>query len=133
LLVTEGWYWDLNPETRKFAQRFMAKYKTPPTMDHAAVYSAVTTYLKGVQAAGTDEATAVMAKMKSTPVNDVFAKGGTIRADGRMVHDMYLMQVKKPAESTKPWDYYTVKATIPGDQAFQPLSKSTCSMVTPAK
>ena len=133
LLVTEGWYWDLNPETRKFAQRFMAKYKTAPTMDHAAVYSAVTTYRKGVQAAGTDEATAVMAKMKSTPINDVFAKGGTIRADGRMVHDMYLMQVKKPSESTKPWDYYTIKATIPGDQAFQPLSKSTCSMVTPAK
>jgi branched-chain amino acid transport system substrate-binding protein len=134
LLVTEGWYWDLNPETRKFGQRFMAKFKSEPTMDQAAVYSSVSTYLKAVQAAGTDEATAVMAKMKSTPINDVFAKGGTIRADGRMIHDMYLMQVKKPSESKGPWDYYVVKATIPGDQAFQPLARSTCSMVmAPAK
>ncbi len=133
LLVTEGWYWDLNPETRKFGQRFLAKFKSEPTMDQAAVYSSVSSYLKAVQAAGTDESNAVMAKLKSTPINDVFAKGGTIRADGRMIHDMYLMQVKKPAESKGAWDYYNVKATIPGDQAFQPLSKSTCSMVTPAK
>jgi branched-chain amino acid transport system substrate-binding protein len=133
LLVTEGWYWDLNAETRKFAARFLAKRKTEPTMDQAAVYSSVLTYLKAVQAAGTDETTAVMAKLKSMTINDVFATGGKIRADGRMIHDMYLMQVKKPSESKGPWDYYNVKATIPGDQAYQPLSKSTCSLVTAAK
>jgi len=133
LLVTEGWYWDLNPETRKFADRFQAKFKSRPTMDQAAVYSSITTYLKAVQAAGTDDTAAVMARMKATPIHDMFASNGTIRADGRMIHDMYLMQVKKPAESKGPWDYYNLKATIPGDQAFQPLSKSTCSMVTAGK
>jgi len=102
-------------------------------MDQAAVYSSITTYLKAVQAAGTDDTAAVMAKMKATPIHDMFASNGTIRADGRMIHDMYLMQVKKPAESKGPWDYYNLKATIPGDQAFQPLSKSTCSMVTAGK
>jgi branched-chain amino acid transport system substrate-binding protein len=133
LLVTEGWYWDLNEDTRKFGARFFAKRKAQPTMDQAGVYSAVLTYLKAVQAAGTDDAPAVMAKMKSTPINDIFAKGGKIRADGRMVHDMYLMQVKKPSESKSPWDYYNIKTTISGDQAFQPLSKSTCALVTEAK
>jgi branched-chain amino acid transport system substrate-binding protein len=130
LMVTEGWYWNLNDETRKFSDRFFAKHKAQPTMDQAGVYSSVLSYLKAVQAAGTSDAPAVMAKLKSMPINDVFAKGGKVRADGRMVHDMYLMQVKKPSESKGPWDYYNVKATIPGDQAFQPLSKSTCSMVT---
>ncbi len=129
LLVTEGWYWDLNDETRKFADRFLAKHKARPTMDQAGVYSSVLTYLKAVQAAGTDDAQPVMAKMRALPINDVFAKNGKIREDGRMVHEMYLMQVKKPSESKRPWDYYNLKATIPGDQAFQPLSKSTCALV----
>jgi branched-chain amino acid transport system substrate-binding protein len=129
LMLTEGWYWDLNDDTRKFADRFLAKHKARPTMIQSGVYSSVLTYLKAVQAAGTDDAPAVMAKMRALPINDVFAKGGKIREDGRMVHDMLLVQVKKPSESKRPWDYYNVKATIPGDQAFQPLSKSTCALV----
>ena len=129
MMVTEGWYWDLNDETRKFADRFLAKHKARPTMVQTGVYSSVLTYLKAVQAAGTDETQAVMTKLRALPINDVFAKNGKIREDGRMVHDMYLMQVKKPSESKRPWDYYNLKATVPGDQAFQPLSKSTCALV----
>ena len=129
MMVTEGWYWDLNDETRKFADRFLAKHKARPTMVQTGVYSSVLTYLKAVQAAGTDETQAVMTKLRALPINDVFAKNGKIREDGRMVHDMYLMQVKKPSESKRPWDYYNVKATVPGDQAFQPLSKSTCALI----
>jgi len=129
MMVTEGWYWDLNDETRKFADRFLAKHKARPTMNQAGVYSSVLSYLKAVQAAGTDETQAVMTKLRALPINDVFAKGGKIREDGRMVHDMYLMQVKKPSESKRPWDYYNLKATVPGDQAFQPLSKSTCALI----
>ena len=129
MMVTEGWYWDLNDETRKFADRFLAKHKARPTMNQAGVYSSVLSYLKAVQAAGTDETQAVMTKLRALPINDVFAKNGKIREDGRMVHDMYLMQVKKPSESKRPWDYYNLKATVPGDQAFQPLSKSTCALV----
>jgi branched-chain amino acid transport system substrate-binding protein len=127
LLLTEGWYWDLNDETRKFGKRFFEKMKKMPTMVQAGVYSATTTYLKAIQAAGTDNADAVMAEMKKTKINDMFAKNGYIRQDGRMVHDMYLMQVKKPAESKYPWDYYNVKATIPGDEAYQPMSESRCA------
>jgi len=100
-----------------------------PTMVQAGVYSAVTHYLKAVQAAGTDDSAAVMAKMRATPVNDFFAKNGKVREDGRMVHDMYLMQVKKPEESKYPWDYYNVRQVIPGDQAFLPLSQSKCPLV----
>jgi len=129
MLLTEGFYWDLNDETRKFGKRFFDKAKKMPSMIHAGVYSATLSYLKAVQAAGTDDADAVMAKLKSTPINDVFAKNGKIRVDGRMVHDMYLLQVKKPSESKYPWDYYTLKATIPADEAFQPLEKSTCRLV----
>jgi branched-chain amino acid transport system substrate-binding protein len=129
MMVTEGWYWDLNDETRKFADRFLAKHKARPTMVQTGVYSSVLTYLKAVQAAGTDETQAVMTKLRALPINDVFAKNGKIREDGRMVHDMYLMQVKKPSESKRPWDYYNLKATVPGDQAFQPLAKSTCPLI----
>ncbi len=95
----------------------------------AGQYSSVYHYLKAVKAIGSDDTAKVMAQMKKTPVNDFFAKNGTIRADGRMVHDMYLAQVKKPAESTTPWDYYNVRATIPADEAFQPLPQSTCPLV----
>ena len=98
-------------------------------MVQAGDYSAVTTYLKAVQAAGTDDAEAVMAKMKAMPINDFFAKNGKIRVDGRMIHDMYLMQVKKPSESKYPWDYYDIKSVVPGDEAFQPLSVSKCPLV----
>ena len=100
-----------------------------PTMVHAGDYSAVYHYLKAVKAVGNDEAKAVMAKMKATPINDFFAKNGKIRVDGRMVHDMYLAQVKRPEESKYPWDYYFIRQVIPGDQAFLPLSKSTCPLV----
>jgi len=129
MLFTEGFYWDFDDETRKFGKRFFDKAKKMPSMIHAGVYSATMNYLKAIQAAGTDDADAVMAKLKSTPINDFFAKNGKIRVDGRMVHDMYLVQVKKPSESKYPWDYYIVKATIPAEEAFQPLSKSTCRLV----
>ncbi|MBD9541471.1 ABC transporter substrate-binding protein [Ensifer sp. ENS04] len=129
MLLTDGWYWDLNDETRAFAKRFYDKLGKMPTMVQAGNYSAVLTYLKAIEAAGTDDADAVMAKMKSMKVNDVFAKNGYVRADGRFIHDMYLMQVKSPSESKYSWDYYTVRATIPGDEAFQPLSQSRCSLV----
>ncbi len=89
----------------------------------------MTHYLKAIQAAGTDEAKAVAAKMRELPVNDFFAKGGKVREDGRMVHDMLLVQVKTPSESKQPWDYYKVLATIPGDQAFLPLAQSECSLI----
>ena len=95
--------------------------------------SATTHYLKAVQAAGTDETQAVMEKMRSTPINDFFAKNGYIRSDGRMVHDMYLYEVKKPAQSKEAWDYYTLVATIPAEQAFQPLSASKCPLVKKAQ
>ena len=100
-----------------------------PSFDQAAVYSATLTYLKAVEASGTDDADAVMATLKKTKINDVFTKGGYIRADGRMVHDMYLMQVKKPEDSKYPWDYFQLKKVIPAEEAFQPLSLSKCPMV----
>jgi len=129
MMFTEGYYWNLNDDTRAWSRRFFAKHKKMPSMLHAGTYSAVMTYLKAVQATGTDEATAVMKQMKATPINDSFAKNGKIRADGRMVHDMYLVQVKKPAESKDPWDYYHIKAVIPGDEAFQPMALSRCPLV----
>ena len=129
MLLTEAYYWDLNDETRKWARRFFERHKKMPNMSQAGTYSSVMHYLKAVQAAGTDETGAVMAKMKSTPVSDFFAKNGRIRADGRMVKEMYLFEVKKPSESKYPWDYYKLKATIPADDAFLPLSKSVCPLV----
>jgi branched-chain amino acid transport system substrate-binding protein len=129
MLLTEAYYWDLNDETRKWAKRFFEKMKKMPNMSQAGVYSSVMHYLKAVQAVGTDDTAKVMARMKATPVNDFFAKNGRIREDGRMVHDMYLFEVKKPSESKYPWDYYKVKATIPGDEAFMPLAKSVCPLV----
>jgi branched-chain amino acid transport system substrate-binding protein len=129
MMLTDAWYWDLNDETRKFGRRFFEKMKRMPSFTQAGVYSAVSTYLKAVQAAGTDDADKVMVALKKAKINDMFAKNGYIRQDGRMVHDMYLMQVKKPSESKYPWDYYNVKAIIPAEQAFQPLSKSTCPLI----
>lgn len=129
MYLTEGFYWNLNDETRAWSKRFFDQHKRMPTMVQAGQYSSVMHYLKAVKAAGTDDTAKVMAQMKKTPVNDFFAKNGTIRADGRMVHDMYLLQVKKPAESTTPWDYYHVRATIPAAEAFQPLSASKCPLI----
>jgi branched-chain amino acid transport system substrate-binding protein len=129
LILTTGFYWDRDEETRKFSRRFFERQKKMPTAIQAGNYSSTLHYLKAVQAAGTDEAGAVMTKMKSLPVNDFFATNGKIRQDGRMVHDMYLVQVKKPDESKYAWDYFKILATIPGDEAFQPLSQSTCPLV----
>lgn len=129
MFLTEGFYWDLNEETRAWSRRFFDKHKRMPTMIHAGQYSAVSHYLKAVKAIGSDDTQKVMAQMKKTPVNDFFAKNGQIRDDGRMVHDMYLLQVKKPTESKSPWDYYHVRATIPAAEAFQPLSASRCPLI----
>jgi len=129
LLLAEAFYWDLNDDTRAFSKRFMARMKRPPTSAQAGVYSSVMHYLQAVKAAGTTDAGPVMKIMKATPINDFFAKNGMIREDGRMVHDMYLFEVKKPSESKARWDDYKLLGTIPGDQAFQPLSESRCPLV----
>jgi branched-chain amino acid transport system substrate-binding protein len=129
LVLTTGFYWDLNDETRAFGKRFYEKMNAMPTMVQAGDYSATLHYLKAVAAANSDEPAAVMAKMRELPVNDFFAKNGKLRADGRMVHDMYLVQVKAPEESKYPWDYFKVLKTIPGNEAFRPLSESECPLV----
>lgn len=129
MMLTTGFYWDRDDETRAWAKRFRERHKNMPTMGQAGVYSSLMHYFKAVEKAGTDDSAAVMAAMKSMPVNDMFAKNGYIRDDGRMVHDMYLVQVKKPAESTGPWDYYKVLRTIPGDEAYMSLDQSTCKLV----
>ncbi|MDB5767001.1 MAG: transporter substrate-binding protein [Collimonas fungivorans] len=129
LLLTESFYWDLDEDTRKWSKRFFDKTKRMPTMIQAGNYSSTMHYLKAVQAAGTDDTAAVMARMKATPVNDFFAHNGKIREDGLMVHDYYLFQVKKPSESKYPWDYYQLKSVIPAAAATQPLSASTCPLV----
>ena len=127
LLLTTSWDWNLNDKTREFGKKFFAKTKRMPTDIHAADYSATMNYLKAVQAAGTTDADKVMEKLKSTPIDDFYAKG-TIRADGRFVHDMYLMQVKSPSESKEPWDYYKVVAKLPGDQVFTTKAESKCAL-----
>jgi branched-chain amino acid transport system substrate-binding protein len=129
LLLAEAFYWDLNDETRAFSKRFMERVKRVPTSAQAGVYSSVSHYLKAVKAAGTTDAAAVMKVMKETPINDMFAKNGKIREDGRMVHDMYLFEVKKPSESKARWDDYKLLATVPGNEAFQPLEASRCPLV----
>ncbi len=128
MYLTDGWYWDQNAESRAWAKKFFAKTKKMPTMLHAADYSAATQYLNAVKATGTDDGDKVMAHLKATKINDMFAKNGVIRPDGRMVHDMYLVQVKTPAESKYPWDYYKVVQTIPGDQAYMSKAESKCAL-----
>jgi branched-chain amino acid transport system substrate-binding protein len=127
LLHTTSWYWDLNDQTRAFAKKFFDKAKRMPTDVQAADYSATTTYLKAVQAAGSVDADKVMEQLKKTPVNDFFGKG-QIRADGRFVHDMYLVEVKSSKESTKPWDYLKVVKTLPGDQVFTTKAETKCAL-----
>ena len=130
LYLTEGWYWDLNAETRAWADKYSKVMNgRKPNSNHASVYSSTLHYLKAVQAAGTDDTAAVMAKMREMPINDMFAKGGVLRPDGRMVHDMYLFQVKKPSESKGAWDYFNLKGTIKGSDAFLPLAQSRCAAV----
>ncbi len=132
MVLTNAFYWDRDDATRAWAKRFFEKMKRMPHMGDAGDYSSTMHYLKAIQAAGTDEAQAVMAKMRELPVNDFFAKGGKIREDGRMVHDMYVYEVKKPSESKGPWDFYKLRSVIPGDQAFRPLSESSCPLVKKA-
>ncbi|RZJ26255.1 MAG: ABC transporter substrate-binding protein [Haliea sp.] len=127
--LTNAWYWDMNEDSRKFARRFQQRVGSMPNMAHAGDYSSTLHYLKAVQAAGSDDADAVSAKMREMPINDMFAKDGKIRADGRMVHDMYLWEVKSPSESKYAWDYLKLVKTIPAAQAFQPLEQSTCYLV----
>ena len=130
MVLTTGFYWDYDDKTRAFSKRFADRMKGKmPTMVQAGVYSAVLNYLKAAEAAGTDEGVKVVDKMKQMPIDDMFARNAKIRADGRMVHDMYLAKVKSPAESKGPWDYYKIVRVIPGDEAFQPLDKSTCELV----
>ena len=129
LIVTDAFYWDMNDETRAFSKRFNEKVGHMPTMIQAGLYSATMHYLKAIEAVGTDEAPKVMAQMRAMPINDFFAKNGKIRIDGRMVHDMYLFEVKKPEESKGEWDLYKLLATVPGDEAFRPLDKGGCPLV----
>ncbi len=129
LILAEAFYWDLNDETRAFTKRFQERTKRVPTSAQAGVYSSVLHYLKAVKAAGTTDSAPVMKLMKETPINDMFAKNGRIREDGRMVHDMYLFEVKKPSESKGRWDDYKLIATVPAEQAFQPLEASRCPLV----
>jgi len=122
LVLTTAWYWDLNDETRAFAKRFFAKENRQPTMDQAGVYSATLTYLRAVKTAGTTDGDKVMAQLKKDKINDMFTRGGYIRADGAMIHDMYVMQVKTPQESKYPWDYYKVIRKMSGEEAFGPVT-----------
>jgi branched-chain amino acid transport system substrate-binding protein len=129
LSLTEGFYWDRDDESRAFSQKFFERTQRMPNMIQAGTYSAVTQYLKAIEKAGTDETEAVSKALHEMPVEDVFARGGKVGANGRMIYDMYLMEVKTPAESTKPWDYYKVLATVPGAEAYIDPAKSGCSLV----
>ena len=130
LIATNTFYWDTNDQTRAFAKRFAAVDKgIYPTMVHAGVYASLLHYLKAVEALKSDDGTKVVAKMKEMPTDDPLFGKGTIRVDGRKIHQAYLMEVKKPSESKYPWDYYKVRATIPADQAFRPLADGGCSLV----
>jgi branched-chain amino acid transport system substrate-binding protein len=129
LLLTTGFYWDRTPATREWSKRFFEKHRAMPTMAQAGVYSAVTHYLKAIASAGSDDGEKVAAKMRELPIRDFFAEDGRIRADGRMVHDMYLAQVKAPDESKQPWDYYKILRIVPGDEAVRPISESECPLL----
>ena len=128
MYLTDSWYWNRDPEARAWSRRFFEKNKRMPSSIQAADYSATLQYLNAVKAVGTDDSDKVLAQMKKTKINDMFAKGGYIRGDGLMVHDMYLMQVKTPAESVEPWDYYKVVQTFKGEEAWTSKAESTCAL-----
>src|ERR1700744_3843390 len=128
LVLTEGFYWDQNDKTRAFSERFFKRTGRMPNMIQAGTYSATLQYLKAVKAAGTKDSDAVVAKLKELPVDDVFAQGGKVLENGRMVHDLYLFEVKKPSESKRPWDYYKQLAVVPGDKAFFSAKESGCPL-----
>jgi branched-chain amino acid transport system substrate-binding protein len=129
LRFVTGFYWDRDDDTRAWSKRFLDRHGRMPTGAQASVYSAVRHYLRAVEGAGTDAALPVMAKMRAMPVDDFYARGGRLREDGRLLHDMYFVQVKTPAESTGPWDYYKILATIPGEQAFRPAGEDGCPLI----
>jgi branched-chain amino acid transport system substrate-binding protein len=129
LKFVTAFYWDRDDESRAWSKRFFARHGRMPTMAQASVYSAIRHYISAIAAAGTDGTQAVMAKMREMPVNDFYARNGRVREDGRLIHDMYFVQVKKPSESTGPWDYYKILGVIPGDQAFRPLAEGGCPLV----
>ena len=130
LLMASPFYWDMNPEARAFTDRFTKEMGRPPSFIQAGTYGAVLHYLKAVKAAGTDDAKAVLAEMKKLPINDFMTKDGRVREDGRVIRDMYLMQVKTPEESKGEWDLAKIIATVPGNEAFRPLDQGDCPMVT---
>jgi branched-chain amino acid transport system substrate-binding protein len=128
--MTESFYWDLNDPTRAWSKRFAERHRgAMPTMAQAGVYSAVLHYLKSVESLKGDDGPKVIAKMKELPTDDPIFGKGSVRADGRKIHPMYLFEVKKPSESKGAWDYYKVRATIPADQAFRPLDQGDCPLV----
>ena len=129
LVLTTAWYWDLDDRTRDFAKRFYEKVKKEPTFPQAAFYSATLTYLKAVKAAGTTDADKVMDELHKMKISDAFVQNATIRGDGLLEHDMYIMEVKKPSESKGPWDYYKIIKTMKGDEAFGKLADSACPLV----
>jgi branched-chain amino acid transport system substrate-binding protein len=129
LLLTTSFYWDMDDQTRAWSKRFFAKMNKMPTMWHAGVYSSVMNYLNAVKATGSDEPLTVAAQLRKTPIEDFFSRHGKLREDGLMVHDLYLVRVKKPEESKYPWDYYTVLQTIPGEEAFPPADAQACKLV----
>jgi branched-chain amino acid transport system substrate-binding protein len=129
MYLTVAWYWNLNDQTRAWAKRFEAKVGRAPNFIQAADYSATMFYLNAVKATGTDDAHTVMKSMKSHKVNDFFAHGGYVRADGTFIHDMYLVQVKTPQESKSTWDLYKVVATLPGDEVYTKPADSPCKLL----
>ena len=131
LLLTTAFYWDFDAATRAFSARFFERIGAMPTQAQAGVYSSVLHYLRAVQAAGGDDGPTVAAAMKRLPVDDMFARNGFVREDGRMVHDMYLAQVKTPGQSSADWDLYEILDVIPGVDAYRPLAESRCPLVNP--
>lgn len=129
LYLTEAFYWNFDDRTRDWSQKFYAKQGRMPTMVQAGVYSGVLNYLRAVKAANSDDAMKVVETLRSMPIEDTFARRGKLREDGRMIHDMYLLQVKKPEESKVPWDYYHVRQVVSGEEAFRPLAEGKCSFV----
>ncbi|GLR94323.1 MULTISPECIES: ABC transporter substrate-binding protein [Bradyrhizobium] len=134
LIFADSFYWDANDKTREWSKRFMARFKgKAPGSLQIAVYGAVTHYLKAIEAKKSESGSALVAEMKKLPINDVYTTNASIREDGRVIRDMYLLQVKDPSESKYPWDYYKILATVPGDQAFRPLKDGNCPLVGAAK
>jgi branched-chain amino acid transport system substrate-binding protein len=127
--MTTASYWNMDDKTRAWSKKFFARTNMMPTQIQTGVYGSVLHYLKGIQAAGTDDPAKVMAKMRELPIEDAFVHGGRLREDGRVIRDMYLARVKKPSESKEPWDYLEIIKTIKGDDAFRPVSESKCPLL----